>query len=85
MTKTVEMAFDETLLAQVDETARQFQLSRTDFVRKAIEDALQFYRVKRLEEDHVASYSVYPQTEDEVAEWADIRDWETIPTTSPKR
>ena len=75
MTKTFEMALDEILLAQVDETAKQLQVSRTDFVRKAIEDALRTYRIKRLEESHIVSYSVSPQNEREVSEWDDIRDW----------
>lgn len=73
--KTIQMTFDDALLEQVDEVVETLQVSRAEFLRRAIEDALAHYRIKRLEEEHAASYIVRPQTQEEIAEWDGIRAW----------
>ncbi len=71
--KTIQMTFDDVLLEQVDEIVETLQVSRAEFLCRAIEDALAHYRIKRLEEEHVASYVAHPQTQEEITEWDGIR------------
>jgi len=73
--KTIQMTFDDALLEQVDEVVETLQVSRAEFLRRAIEDALAHYRIKRLEEEHVASYIAHPQTQEEITEWDGVRAW----------
>ncbi|HRA67272.1 MAG: ribbon-helix-helix domain-containing protein [Caldilinea sp.] len=74
-TKTIQLTFDETLLKQVDEIVQTLHVSRTDFVRKAVEEALHSHYIKRLEEKHIAGYVAQPQTIEEITEWDEVRVW----------
>lgn len=60
--KTVQVVFDEELLAQLDRLARQRRLSRSAFIRRCLDEALEAMRVRELEEHEAAAYRARPPT-----------------------
>ncbi|MEZ4590188.1 MAG: ribbon-helix-helix domain-containing protein [Chloroflexota bacterium] len=60
--KTIQMTIDETLLEQVDRTVQSLETTRSAFIRMALEQALQQYHVRRLEERDEVGYKPFPPT-----------------------
>ncbi len=73
--KTIQVTIDELLLQQVDQIVQDLKMTRSAFIRQALEQALRQYRVRRLEERDAAGYTAVPATSAETDEWADEQEW----------
>ena len=58
MIKTIQMTIDDTLLSQVDQVVAQLETSRSAFIRQALVQALQQWRIRELEKQHAAEASL---------------------------
>jgi len=63
------------MLSDVERATRSLEMTREEFVRKALERALQQQEIIALERRHARGYENCPQTEDEVGEWATEQVW----------
>ena len=73
--KTIEVEIEESMLSDVERATRALEMTREEFVRKALERALQQQEVIALERRHARGYEDRPQTEDEVGEWEAEQVW----------
>jgi metal-responsive CopG/Arc/MetJ family transcriptional regulator len=73
--KTIELAIEESVLAEMEEATRALEMTREDFVRTALERALQQREVIALEQRHARGYIKQPQAREEVAEWEAEQIW----------
>jgi metal-responsive CopG/Arc/MetJ family transcriptional regulator len=73
--KTIELTVEESILAEVDRATRDLEMTREDFVRTALERALQQQEIIALEQKHARGYINRPQTAEEFSEWDDARVW----------
>jgi metal-responsive CopG/Arc/MetJ family transcriptional regulator len=73
--KTIELTVEESMLAEVDRATRDLEMTREDFVRTALERALQQQEIIALEQRHARGYANQPQASDEVSEWEGEQVW----------
>lgn len=59
--QTIELTLDESLLAKVQQAADSLQMTRSDFIRVALERAVKQRERIALERQHSASYMDHPQ------------------------
>ena len=74
--KTIELTVEETMLAEVEEATRALEMTRDDFVRTALQRALQQQEIIALEQRHARGYASQPQPAEEVGEWEGERVWD---------
>jgi antitoxin component of RelBE/YafQ-DinJ toxin-antitoxin module len=72
---TIELMVDESLLAEAEKTARSMDMTPSDFIRVALERAVQQIETISMERKHAQGYARQPQTSEEVSEWDDEQDW----------
>lgn len=58
--KTIQMAIDEELLAEVDRVSAELQTTRSAFIRSALHAALRQHRIRALERQQAAGYAQHP-------------------------
>lgn len=80
--KTIQMTIDDQLLARVDATVQQLNLTRSAFIRDALESALIQHQLRQLEEQDEAGYRRIPAHSDDVTEWRTEQAWGSAPLTS---
>jgi metal-responsive CopG/Arc/MetJ family transcriptional regulator len=73
--KTIEIAVEDSMLTEVERATRSLDMTREDFVRTALERALQQREAIALERKHARGYEARPQAADEVGEWEDEQVW----------
>ena len=73
--ETIELAIDESLLAEVDRATRQLSMTRADFARLALELALRNQQTIALEQQHAQGYARHPTKSGEVEEWEAEQVW----------
>jgi metal-responsive CopG/Arc/MetJ family transcriptional regulator len=73
--KTIQMTIDEQLLERVDLQVIDLQMTRSAFIREALEQALQAYAMRRLEEKDEIGYRAIPARIEESEEWLSEQDW----------
>jgi metal-responsive CopG/Arc/MetJ family transcriptional regulator len=73
--KIIQMTIDESLLSRVDQTVEDLNITRSAFIRQALEAALRQYAVRRLEERDEAGYQVTPATGIGAEAWAREQEW----------
>lgn len=73
--KTIEVAVEDSMLTEVERATRSLDMTREEFVRTALERALQQRETIALERKHARGYDTYPQTAEEVGEWEDEQAW----------
>lgn len=73
--KTIQMTIDDSLLARVDQTVASLQTTRSAFIRLALEEALNAYRVSRLEERDEVGYTAVPAAPTETDDWQTEQVW----------
>lgn len=73
--QTLQIEFDETLLAQVDETTKILQKNRTELIEEAVRDFLKKQRSEELDRRLVESYTRIPQQPEEYEIWQDEQVW----------
>jgi len=73
--KTIEMSIDETLLKEVDQTVYKLQMTRAEFIHKALIQTLRQYQLPKLEDRDAVGYARQPAQPDEVEKWAAEQVW----------
>ncbi len=67
--KTIQMTIDEVLLARVNQVTRSLGITRSAFIREALEHALHRLAIIELEREHIAGYERYPVKAGEFDVW----------------
>lgn len=75
MLKVVHITLPETLLARIDRATADLKISRSDFARQALEDALFRLDLMEMEQRNAEAYTQHPQDPEEVAAWQSLQDW----------
>ncbi len=57
MIKTIQMTIDESLLEEVDATIAELGMNRSAFIREALRQAMERFRMAELERKHAAGYA----------------------------
>lgn len=73
--KTIQMTIDDELLVSVDQVIGELSISRSAFMREALQMALRRYRIRAMEKQHAAGYAKHPVQEDEFDGWEEIQAW----------
>jgi metal-responsive CopG/Arc/MetJ family transcriptional regulator len=73
--KTIQLEIEESVLTEVERATRELEMTREDFVRKALERALQQQEIIALEREHARGYERQPQSPEEIAELEDEQFW----------
>jgi metal-responsive CopG/Arc/MetJ family transcriptional regulator len=73
--KTIQMTIDEALLDEVDATSAELGMNRSAFIREALRQAMEYYRVAELERQHAAGYARHPVEPGEFDLWQDEQQW----------
>lgn len=75
MFKTIQMTIDETLLEEVDSTSAQLGMNRSAFIRDALRQAMERFRMVELERQHAAGYARHPVEPGEFDVWQAEQAW----------
>ena len=73
--ETIQITIEESLLAEAERAARALEMSRSDFIKVAVERALQQRQVIAMERQHAQAYLEQPQQTEEIEEWQSEQDW----------
>ena len=73
--KIIQMTIDEPLLKAVDRAIKTRKISRSAFIRAAIEAELQRNRVRDAETRHAEGYARNPVSAGEFDHWLAEQDW----------
>lgn len=73
--ETIQLTLDEPLLAEIDKVTRSLAMTRSAFVRVALEWALRNQQIIALEQRHAQGYARLPVASDEVSEWESEQVW----------
>lgn len=73
--RTIQMTLDDNLVKAVDRVAKELCTSRSAFTRKALQDALDRYKLEQLERKHRRGYEQNPVATDEFAVWETEQAW----------
>ena len=73
--KTIQMTIDEPLLVRVDGLIKELNMTRSAFIREALELALRHYQILEMEKQHAAGYALHPIEPDEFDIWQDEQAW----------
>lgn len=73
--RTVQMTLDESLVFEVDRTARKLGTTRSAFTRDALRSALRKLRQVELERKHREGYSKKPVEKGEFSDFEDEQVW----------
>ncbi len=75
MMKTIQMTIDESLLAEVDRVTQNMDLSRSAFIREALQLALRRYKILELERKQAEGYAQHPVEPGEFDVWPAEQVW----------
>ncbi|RPJ49616.1 MAG: ribbon-helix-helix protein, CopG family [Chloroflexi bacterium] len=73
--KTIQITIDEELLQQVDQATQMAKMTRSQFICKALEEALYRLKIEELEQKHIKGYRDYPVTSGEFDVWESEQAW----------
>lgn len=73
--ETIQLAVDESLLAEVDRVTRQLSMTRAAFVRVALELALRNEKMIAQEQQHARGYADCPADTGGFGEWEAEQVW----------
>lgn len=74
--ETIQLTIDESLLAQVQQATATLQMTPSDFLKVALERALQQQEIIAKERRDAQGYTDRPQSSQEIDEWRDEQHWE---------
>ncbi len=75
MIKTIQMTIDDSLLEEVDSTSARLGMNRSAFIREALRQAMERFRMTELERKHAAGYSRFPIEPGEFDVWEAEQAW----------
>ena len=73
--KTIQVELEDSMLTEVEREAGALEMTRDDFVRTALERALQQREVISQERKHARGYQERPQADEEAGEWEGEQVW----------
>ena len=73
--RTIQMTLDDNLVKAVDRVSKELRTSRSAFTRKALQEALDRYKLEQLERKHCRGYEQNPVATDEFAVWETEQAW----------
>lgn len=73
--ETIQLTIDESLFAEMNRATSALQMTPSDFMKVALERALQQREIIAKERQHAQGYMAHPQQPEEIAEWQDEQDW----------
>ncbi len=73
--RTIQMTLDDELVKAVDLVSKELHTSRSAFTRKALQDALDRYKLEQLERKHRLGYEQKPVANDEFSVWETEQAW----------
>jgi len=73
--RTIQMTLDDNLVKTVDLVSKELHTSRSAFTRKALQDALDRYKIEQLERKHRLGYEENPVATDEFSIWETEQAW----------
>jgi metal-responsive CopG/Arc/MetJ family transcriptional regulator len=74
--ETIHLTLDESLVAEVQQATAALQMTRSDFIKVALERAVQQREIIARERQHAEAYSRNPQRPEEIEEWHDEQQWD---------
>jgi len=74
--ETIQLSIDESLLAEVQQATAALQMTPSDFMKVALERAVQQRKIIELEIRDAKAYANKPQRPEEIEEWQDEQHWE---------
>lgn len=73
--ETIQLSIDESLLDEMRRATSALQMTPSDFMRVALERALQQREIIAKERQHAQAYLAQPQQAEEIEEWQDEQEW----------
>jgi len=70
------VTIEDSLLAEVQQATNALQITPSDFIKVALERAVQQREIIAKERQHAEAYSNNPQQPEEIAEWQDEQSWD---------
>jgi len=67
--ETIQLTIDESLLAEIHQATTALQMTPSDFMKVALERALQQRETIAKERQDAQGYAKYPQSPEELEEW----------------
>ena len=74
--ETIHLSIDESLLAEVQQATAALQMTPSDFMKVALERAVQQREIIAKERQHAEAYSNQPQRPEEIEEWRNEQAWD---------
>jgi len=74
--ETIHLSIDESLLAEVQQATNALQMTPSDFMKVALERAVQQREIIAKERRDAEAYSNQPQRPEEIEEWQDEQHWD---------
>jgi len=74
--ETIQLSIDESLLAEVQQATSALQMTPSDFIKVALERAVQQHETIAKERQLAEAYSKHPQRLEEIEEWQDEQYWD---------
>jgi antitoxin component of RelBE/YafQ-DinJ toxin-antitoxin module len=73
--ETIQLSIDESLLAEVQQATNALKMTPSDFMKVALERALQQREIIAKERRDAQGYLEKPQQPEEIEEWQSEQDW----------
>jgi hypothetical protein len=73
--ETIQVSIEESLFAEVKQATSALQMTPADFLKLALERALQQRKIIAMERQHAQAYLDQPQRPEEIVEWLGEQDW----------
>ena len=73
--ETIQLSMEESLFAEVQQATSALKMTPSDFIRLAVERALEQRKIIAMERQHAQAYLDHPQQPEEIEEWQSEQDW----------
>jgi metal-responsive CopG/Arc/MetJ family transcriptional regulator len=73
--KAIQITIEEELLQKVDQATQLQRIARSQFIRRALEDALRKLAIEELEQSQLEGYKRFPVNNGEFDIWEAEQSW----------
>jgi len=74
--ETIHLTIDDSLLAEMQQATMALQMTPADFMKVALERALQQREIIAQERRDAQGYALHPQSAGDIEEWQNEQHWE---------
>ena len=74
--ETIQVTIEDSLLAKVQQATNALQITPSDFIKVALERAVQQREIIARERRDAQGYAEHPQQPEEIEEWLDEQHWD---------